>query len=269
MCLPQLGVLWLFVAVRLTTAEQVTVHTSDSVRVSCLQSVTLHCNITSQEELQIKHLSWFNADIPDSTLCEVNPQTGEIEPPNPQNPQNPQNLHRRVQCTYTPSSQLTLTLFPVRPHDQGTYTCKLRSTKGIKVSTTRVELQECYREAFASFNDLGPTCVFTGVYPDGDVHWFQGTNNLTGDAQNNTKQEEVGGARTVTSSLKIGNEGGAYNCSLWIPSTGVYLTSRDIGCVEESSFRSKSIAGCGVAAFGPVWTLYFFFLFLHSIVSSV
>ncbi|XP_029594912.1 uncharacterized protein LOC115178038 isoform X2 [Salmo trutta] len=241
----QTVMLWLCVARTLTTAELVKLSTVDSVIVPCHQSVRLQCNIsTSQEGLLIKHLAWVCQD--GKHLCDVN-ETGVTGT-------HPGSTPSAMECSYTPQTQLTLTLLQVRPLDQGKYLCKLRSSHGVKEATTTVKLQECYREVQPSISDEGPTCTFTGVYPDGEVHWFQGANNVTGDSTINTKQVEDGASLTITSSLKRKTVSGeeAYNCSLWIPSTGSYLTS-SLVVPEHDKARVVQPNASGSGSNGPLW----------------
>lgn len=115
---------------------------------------------------------------------------------------------------------------------------------------------ECYREAQPSISDEGPTCTFTEVYPDGEVHWFQGPNNVTGDPKIKTKQVKDGKFLTITSSLnrKTVSGEGAYNCSLWIPSTGAYLTSSLVP--EHGEARVEGPNANGAGAIGSVWKTF-------------
>ncbi|XP_024252321.1 uncharacterized protein LOC112230315 isoform X2 [Oncorhynchus tshawytscha] len=248
----QTVMLWLSVARTLTTAELVKLSTVDSVIVPCHQRVTLRCDITTfQEGLSIKHLAWVRQD--GKHLCDVN-GTGVTGAHSGSTPST-------MECSYTPQTQLTLTLLQVQPLEQGKYLCKLRSNHGVKEATTTVELQECYRKAQPSVSDEGPTCTFTGVYPDGEVHWFQGPNNVTGDSTINTKQVEDGASLTITSSLKrktVSGEG-AYNCSLWIPSTGAYLTS-SLVVPEHSKAKVVQPNASGAESIGPLWKPFLFLL---------
>ncbi|CAB1344913.1 unnamed protein product, partial [Coregonus sp. 'balchen'] len=235
----------------------VKLNTVDSLIVPCHQSVTLQCSIsTSQEGLSVTHMAWVRQD--GKCLCDVN-ETGVTGT-------HPGNTPSVMECSYTPQTQLTLTLLQVQPLEQGKYLCKLRSNKGVKMSTTTVKLQECYRTVQPSISDEGPTCTFTGVYPDGEVHWFQGPNNVTGESKINTKQVEDGGSLTVTSSLKrktVSGEG-SYNCSLWIPSTGAYLTS-SLVVPEHGEARVNVLNASGAGAIGPMWKPWVFLVPLSTL----
>eukprot|EP00063_Salmo_salar_P012063 XP_013986898.1 PREDICTED: uncharacterized protein LOC106564917 [Salmo salar] len=247
----QTVILWLRVAVTLSntepTAELVKLSTVDSLIVPCHQSVTLQCRISTFEEgLSIYHLAWVLQD--GKYLCDVN-ATGVMRT-------HPGNTPSAMECSYTPQTQLSLTLLQVQPLEQGKYLCKLRSNHGVKETTTTVKLQECYREAQPSISDEGPTCTFTEVYPDGEVHWFQGPNNVTGDPKIKTKQVKDGKFLTITSSLnrKTVSGEGAYNCSLWIPSTGAYLTSSLVP--EHGEARVEGPNANGAGAIGSVWKTF-------------
>ncbi|KAJ8002067.1 hypothetical protein DPEC_G00175950 [Dallia pectoralis] len=265
------GIIWMVVAVRLTLTktELVKVHTKDNPSVSCQKSVTLHCNVSSEENVTIDDLFWSRNH--NKRLCAVGNITLHTENTKLQTKNLTTQQHRFV-CNYNQTSQLSLslslTLQNAQPFDKGTYTCKLFSNRGIKETTADLEFQgsECYKDANESSNDTHRTCTFTGVYPDGEVHWFQGSNNLTGSAQTNTKQVETDGALTVTSSLK--REKGTYNCSLWIPSTGVYLASRVTPVLLTFESRSQ-LGNGGVVTFGPVWKLFWVFFLCHFIFSLV
>ncbi|KAL1006039.1 hypothetical protein UPYG_G00067110 [Umbra pygmaea] len=160
-----LQLLWLTFAITPTTAVLVAVYTKEAVTVPCNQSVTLHCNITYREGLSVKQLYWFREDK-EIKMCEVTESWDN-------------NTHLNEECNYTPNTQLSLTLLQVQKYDEGKYICKLRSNRGVKESSTTVSLQgsPCYNKAKYRNNDEGPTCVFTGVHPDGEVHWFHGATN--------------------------------------------------------------------------------------------
>lgn len=72
-------------------------------------------------------------------------------------------------------------------------------------------------------------CWFTGVYPNGTVHWFHGDLNITEQA-NTTQVVNSHGGFNVLSTLNMqkGNEGRPYNCSLWIPSERKYLSTEQL-----------------------------------------
>ncbi|KAM9491251.1 uncharacterized protein ACWYII_003555 [Salvelinus alpinus] len=242
----QTVILCLGVAVTLSntepTAELVKLSAVDSLIVPCHQSATLRCDLsTFQEGLSIYHMAWVRQD--GKYLCDVN-ATGVMGT-------HPGNTPSAMECSYTPHAQLTLTLLQVQPLEQGKYLCKLRSSHGVKEATTTVKLQECYGEVQPSVSDEGPTCTFTEVYPDGEVHWFQGSNNVTGDPKIKTIQVKDGMFLTITSSLnrKTVSGEGAYNCSLWIPSTGAYLTSSLVPEHGEARVEEPNANGAGAIGF--------------------
>lgn len=94
-------------------------------------------------------------------------------------------------------------------------------------------LTGCLGKNETSRNDSHVECSFEGVYPSGMVHWFQGNKNLTEDAS--MKQTKDKHNRfNIRSSLKLkeGNLREPYNCSLWMPSLGRYLTIlQNSGCL--------------------------------------
>lgn len=73
----------------------------------------------------------------------------------------------------------------------------------------------------------GPGCTFKHVYPDGDVHWFQGSHHLSdGNLEyRTTKSVEEGGWLTITSYLERESSDVPYNCSLKSTKSGRYIAS--------------------------------------------
>ena len=84
---------------------------------------------------------------------------------------------------------------------------------------------ECYTGQSVTTTAEAHSCTFTGVYPDGQVHWFQGSNTLMGST---TMHVEPRGGLTICSTLEINSTSGhlPYNCSLWSPRAKRYLTSQ-------------------------------------------
>ncbi|TKS91764.1 GTP-binding protein [Collichthys lucidus] len=100
-----------------------------------------------------------------------------------------------VQCESTdesPRHRLNLTLINVMPVNQGNYTCKLRSIKGVDAAKTRVAVKECLGSSNSSTNQSDVTCWFDGVYPVGIIHWFQGDVNLTASTTTRKEQDQYG-----------------------------------------------------------------------------
>lgn len=69
-----------------------------------------------------------------------------------------------------------------------------------------------------------PTCTFTGVYPDGDVHWFPSAagRSASGATPMIKKRVDEQGYVSIISSLPGGGHTGAYNCCLWNAESKTY-----------------------------------------------
>ncbi|KAE8283021.1 hypothetical protein D5F01_LYC18416 [Larimichthys crocea] len=108
-----------------------------------------------------------------------------------------------VQCESTdesPHHRLNLTLINVMPVNQGNYTCKLRSTKGVEADKTHLAVKECLGSSNSSTNQSDVTCWFDGVYPIGIIHWFRGDVNLT-DSTTTRKEQDQYGRYNVSSTI--------------------------------------------------------------------
>ncbi|KAM4604080.1 uncharacterized protein ACJ7VT_018696 [Polymixia lowei] len=225
------------------TRELVTVGVVSNVTAQCGQQMTLHCNVSSLKgNLSVHYLAWLQNGNP---LCVVD-NNGQVT-------NHSYNTPSSFQCSYT-QEQLTITFEEVQPMDSGDYLCKLRSRQGLGQRSTRVQLQECYRDVEDVVTPEGPNCTFRRVYPDGDVHWFRGSTKLAGDqlTTKTTKQVEAGGWVTISSSLGSTNMTEPYNCSLWNPTSGRYIASRRVKIPVYRGEGRRSRNGAG--AQGPLWT---------------
>lgn len=237
--------LWVMPAFIHTAQELVTLRVSPVVTAECDQQVTLHCNVSSsRNDLIIRHLSWMQNE---KTLCDSD---GKITDDH-------SNALSGFRCVYE-QGKLSLVFTKVQPLETGAavmYMCKLRSSLGVAQEYTKVELQECCGNVEVAVTPKGPTCTFTGVHPDGDVHWFHGSTKLAEDSvrTNTSKSVDGGGWLTVTSSLEKKDYKEPYNCSLWNPVSGRYIKSRLAKNLLEHS-RS------GAGGKGPLWTLLCFSL---------
>lgn len=88
-------------------------------------------------------------------------------------------------------------------------------------------LAECCEISEVILTSSGPTCTFSHVYPDGDVHWFQGFHNLSdGSLRHNTsKSIDKHGWMTIQSSLEGTGSSEPYNCSLRSTRSNRYIAS--------------------------------------------
>ncbi|XP_058495639.1 uncharacterized protein LOC131466444 [Solea solea] len=200
----------------LTTQELVGLRVSPKITAECGKQVTLQCNVSSSlNGLSVKHMEW-------SHLCSVNSE-GNIS--------YSRGTFGDFYCEYE-EGQLSLVFRTIRPdlesRDPKTYRCKLQSNKGAPHEYTTVELEECGGTVHGVLRTDGPSCTFNHVHPDGDVHWFLGSKNLSdGSANHNTtKRVENGGWLTIHSDLewKKGSDE-PFNCSLWSTKSGRYIAS--------------------------------------------
>ncbi|XP_018616888.1 uncharacterized protein LOC108939770 [Scleropages formosus] len=201
--------LLLLAATTVTAHSLVKLSTDNLLVAPCHHRVTLHCNISSETQPSVIHLAWLNVHT-GKQLCVVD-DLGELT--------EAQGVH----CIYEPGEQLILTFRHIRAVDQGQYICKLRSNRGIKEVSATVKLQECYRGVHHDSSSSAMTCSFSGVYPEGEVHWFDGDRNITGDSQHHSIKFNHDGTFNVSGSLPARTPTRAHHCSLWMHGSGSYL----------------------------------------------
>lgn len=234
--------LWLLTACTLTTQELVKLSVSHKISAECGKRVILTCEVSSStHQLSIKRMEWSQGK---TSLCVMDGE-GNITRHN-----HTSGLH----CMYQ-DGHLSLVLHKVQPLDSGAsnrYMCKLQSNKGVAHEYTTVELKECASVKGVWTRD-GPSCTFSHVYPDGDVHWFLGTHNLSdGSLKHNTTKHVVGGGwLTIHSTLEKKSSDARYNCSLRSTKSGTYIASTVvqkkvrliIDPEWETTYRVKGAAG--------------------------
>lgn len=85
-------------------------------------------------------------------------------------------------------------------------------------------------------------CIFNHVYPDGDVHWFHGSLNLTGRSLHyTTKHSDRLGWWTIRGYLEQKSGDEPFNCSLMSTSSGRYIASTLV--LNTTSPRASSGVG--------------------------
>ncbi|KAK9539999.1 hypothetical protein VZT92_002476 [Zoarces viviparus] len=245
---------WLLPAVAFTTQELVRLSVSPGIVAECGKPVTLNCDASSPgEELSIKHMEWLQNG---KSVCSMDTAI-------PNHTHSPSDFY----CEYK-QGQLSLILKRVKPQEKGNYTCKLHSNQGALSKKTTVELQECCGIAEGVRTTDRLTCTFKHVYPDGDVHWFHGSHNLSDGSveQHTSKQVEEGGWLTIRSDLERKSSHGPYNCSLMSTTSGRHIAStlvpnpKSPGRVRSQQPSHK--ARNGVGSLGPIWTLLCFSVLL-------
>lgn len=107
---------------------------------------------------------------------------------------------------------------------------------------------ECCANVEGDLTSDGPICTFSDVYPDGDVHWFHGSHNLSG-GFTVRKSVDKGGWLTVRSHLKRKSSDVPYNCSLWSSKSGRYIASTLVG----GNARISAISSSHSKSQGPMW----------------
>lgn len=244
--------LWLVSALTFTTQDLMSLDVSPKVTAECGQQVTLNCSaVSSQKGLLVREMHWYLNENP---LCSVNNE-GSITYSNP---------HRNLSCECT-HGQLSLIIKEVQPLESGDtapYKCKIKSNKGVKHGTTIVELQECSGEVQGETTDEGYSCTFNHVYPDGDVHWFDGSNHvLDSSLHNTTKQVVQGGWLTIRSYLKLKESGVPYNCSLMSTKSSRHIASTLINGSETRALNPGRVTS-GVGSWTSMRTFLYISIFL-------
>ncbi|XP_071371518.1 programmed cell death 1 ligand 1-like [Centroberyx affinis] len=203
------------------STRELELQTSPQVVAQCGKNVTLECDVSSSSEFDIKKFAWMTAES--KHLCQL--EDGKLDHKVLcESKAEPLNKHRH---------RLTLTLTNMMPANQGEYICKLYSSLGVENRRTVVTLEECLGSFDFSNNQSHVECQFHGVYPNGTVHWLQGSSNLTDSATTQTEQDQHG-LYNVTSTLKVqpGDMSQPYTCSLWIPASMKYLSSQKLDVVK-------------------------------------
>ncbi|XP_047431420.1 uncharacterized protein LOC125000095 [Mugil cephalus] len=209
-------VLSFLLAFKLTTQELAKLIVSPDITAECEKQVTLNCHVSSFEDgLSIKYMGWFRDT---TSLCFVNStEAVNIHYKNP-----PSNFH----CEQK-DGQMSLVFQKVNPLEIGTYTCKMRSNKGGTSENTTMDLKECCGKSEGILTSSGPTCTFSSVYQDGDVHWFHGSRNLSAGSLRHTTSKSVDehGWVTIRSSLEETGLHEPFNCSLRSTISDRYIAS--------------------------------------------
>lgn len=213
------------------------------VAAECGKNVTVTCDASSVRQLDIRLFSWLARN---KTVCLYGADQHGPE----------------VLCESTGETskhRLTLTLINVMPVNEGKYLCKLRSKLGVSDAATFLTVHgeltliflffflqffltvifhlpkgsyiftDCLEESGFFTNESHADCWFSGVYPSGTVHWFQGGVNLTDLASTHEVGDQHGRYDILSEiDVEIGNPDLPYNCSLWIPSGGKYVSGQQV-----------------------------------------
>lgn len=238
--------LWLLTVFTFTGLASVRLSVIPNITAECGKPVTLTCNASSPlDRLLIKYMEWSQNE----TYCSVD-SDGNLSKPHTQN---------AFDCEYK-EGLLSITFKEVQPlQSKNPFRCKLRSNRGSAHGYTRLELQECYGSVKAAQTTNGPSCTFKQVYPDGDVHWFHGSHNLSdGSLSRITKRVDEGGWITIHSYLHKETSDIPYNCSLKSVTSDRYMASSLVWTKQQTQFTFRSAA----SAQAPLWSSLCFLVFL-------
>ncbi|MGH0139940.1 UNVERIFIED_CONTAM: hypothetical protein FKN15_076053 [Acipenser sinensis] len=197
---------------------------NNSVIARCNESILLHCRAVSKENMTLVLFEWLHP--PNTTLYKFN--KGDEEP-----------QHSPRISWVKQGFEVSLTINQLKPSDEGNYTCKVRTGHGMKFKNVTVELEAPYSDSspdcMIQVKEL--TCVFSGGYPKGEIHWFDKEGNNVTDRASNNCSETGEGLFNISSSYHIGNHSShSYNCSLWIPRSAGYSATKQISsgkCVPD------------------------------------
>lgn len=253
-----LQMLWLLPVFTLTAQELVKLKVSPRITAECGQQVTLNCSVSSsQPGLSIKHMEWSHNK---ASLCSVDSEGNTTT--------HHSDYLSGFRCEYK-DRQLSLIFQEVQPLGSGhsrPYMCKQHSNRGAKHGYTTVELQECCGKAEGVLTSDGPSCTFTHVYPDGDVHWFHGSRNLSDGSlkHNTTKSVDKHGWLMIHSNLKRRGSDVHYSCALKSTTSGRYIASIRIpkqGKMVTTAEGSPPPTGNGVGLQETIKTVLYILMF--------
>ncbi|XP_035988093.1 uncharacterized protein LOC118560775 [Fundulus heteroclitus] len=207
------SIFWVLLAVLIPVAEGKQLDTLPKVTASCGEQVTLTCN-ASASLLKDVNVVKFNWQFKNTTLCQYESKDVNSD---------------KIRCksTNTTSGGLTLsmTILNIIPKDEGVYLCKLHTTGAAANGQSHVKVEDCVGSSDDSMDNNTARCSFDRVFPAGVVHWYQGDANLT----KTSKTENIPAAEDffkVVSEIPAKEASQSLNCSLWMPSTNIYVASR-------------------------------------------
>lgn len=86
---------------------------------------------------------------------------------------------------------------------------------------------ECTGESFPMAGPEKFQCTFTGIYPEGTIHWFHNDDNVTS-YSNITSLPNTDGTFNITSVLQLPHTEHMYNCFLMLPINGQYIEMQQL-----------------------------------------
>ncbi|KAM4534822.1 uncharacterized protein V3H82_024714 [Fundulus diaphanus] len=207
------SIFWVTLAVLIPVAQGKQLDTPPEVTASCGKQVTLMCNANASLVQGVK-VQKFNWQFKNKTLCQYESKNVSSD---------------KIRCESTNTTSggliLSLTILDIIPTDNGVYLCKLYSTGASGNGQSNVTVEDCVGSSNDSMDNNTARCSFDRVFPKGVVHWYQGNANLT----HTSKTENIPAGEEffkVVSEIPTKGASQSYNCSLWMPSTNIYVASR-------------------------------------------
>ncbi|XP_038127560.1 uncharacterized protein LOC119774224 [Cyprinodon tularosa] len=204
-----------------TMQESLKLDVSSEITTECDKPVYLHCNTSLHNGLSVKRMEWSQGNM---SLCSVDSQETITS--------TQRHFESNFHCSYK-DGRLTLVFRKVLPLESGKpFRCKLQSNKGVAHDYTRLQLQECCRTVEAVMNSHGPSCTFKHAYPDGEVHWYYDSTNISEKSVRHQTAKSIDnhGWMIIRSWLTFNStlereSHKSYNCSLKSSTSGKYIAS--------------------------------------------
>lgn len=213
------SLIWMASVLSFCVGQTAQLTANPRVEARCGQNVTMTCDINIRDPRKINLFQW----IAKNETC----KHGENR------------AGAKFVCQ-SEEKRLSLTVLNVMPGDQGDYLCKLRSETGAKSHKTVLVIPSCNDAPVLQVNESQAFCCYTGVYPRGFIHWFQGDDNLTDSAIQLPDVEDKDGRYNVCSALPTErrNMSHSFVCSLWSTSTSSLfsVSQRYNPSVEQNVF---------------------------------
>nr|XP_049600852.1 uncharacterized protein LOC125983537 [Syngnathus scovelli] len=216
-CVFNFSITWLAMAFATT---DVVMETTPNKTAGCRDNVTLICEVNSAKLLNVKDVKLFSWNDPNSiSLCNTTVNTS--------------------MCRYETDGsfhKLSVTIFDIMPIHEGKYLCKLHSKMGTKYSATFITVQGCLGSQDYFVNNSMATCKFNGVYSWGDIHWFEGDQELNSSL--NGVVDEYG-RYDIMSAIEVQSGNHTYYCKLWMYDLRRYVSTQKVVTDLKNSFGSK------------------------------
>ncbi|XP_056310308.1 uncharacterized protein LOC130221746 [Danio aesculapii] len=178
-------------------------------KTNCNERTVLQCNISSSVPLNIDQIYWTKHG---ENEFKCDPKSSKSPP--------------GYECSYTREA-LTLTILHSTPAQMGQYFCCVMADSSHGFKEINVSVEHCTGDF--SYEMPGPQqlkCSFTGLYPEGTIHWFQHDRNVTSIATLSILKNPDG-TFNITSVIDQQDDHDRYMCSLWSLKQGRYLKKQE------------------------------------------